>query len=262
MASSARSHRTCAPSPTSTPREEPWRNIRVDGSTISAKRTASVSARGVLLNIKMLDLTLVHVVSSMVVAFQCVANILACLPPQHDSSLHRSKQAAALCTDSHDPGGYQHVQLALCMSISGYLAARCACRDEERKRCARCASRGDCSQWPASGRLPRAVSCVGGAAPPPQPRAAVATTSSARRRVRGSRDSLNSAAPVCTLTLTHTHASQLRCLVARRRTHTTPSLRPARRLRSGVCALPCASRRRLSSLLFMGRPAVMGPPPL
>jgi hypothetical protein len=111
----------------------------VDGSTVSAKRTASVSARGVLLNIKMLDLTLVHVVSSMVVAFHCVANLLACLPPQHDSSLHRSKQAAALCTNSHDPGGYQHVQLALCKSISGYLAARCACRDEERKRRARCA---------------------------------------------------------------------------------------------------------------------------
>ena len=36
----------------------------------------------------------------------------------------------------------------------------------------------------------------------------MATTSSARRRVRGSRDSSNSAAPVCTLTLTHTHASQ------------------------------------------------------
>ena len=29
--------------------------------------------------------------------------------------------------------------------------------------------RGDCSQWPATGRLPRAVSCVGGAAPLPQP---------------------------------------------------------------------------------------------
>ena len=28
---------------------------------------------------------------------------------------------------------------------------------------------GDSSQWPATGRLPRAVSCVGGAAPPPQP---------------------------------------------------------------------------------------------
>ena len=28
---------------------------------------------------------------------------------------------------------------------------------------------GDSSRWPATGRLPRAVSCVGGAAPPPQP---------------------------------------------------------------------------------------------
>ena len=44
----------------------------------------------------------------------------------------------------------------------------------------------------------------------------MATTSSARRRVRGSRDSSNSAAPVCTLTLTHTHASQppaLHCFI-------------------------------------------------
>ena len=81
---------------------------------------------------------------------------------------------------------------------------------------------GDCSQCPATGRLPRAASCVGGAAPPPQPtRAAVATTSSARQRVRGSRDSSNSAR-----TCLHAHAH--------RRTHTRRSRLP--------CLLRCTVR--------------------
>jgi hypothetical protein len=134
---------------------------------------------------------------------------------------------------------------------------------------------GDCSQCPATGRLPRAASCVGGAAPPPQPtRAAVATTSSARQRVRGSRDSSNSARTCLHAHAhrrTHTRRSRLACLlrcthrrcsrrpVARRRKQATrASRRPARLARAQEC-VPSRRRHRLFGPL-MGHEMVRNAP--
>ena len=106
--------------------------------------------------------------------------------------------------------------------------------------------RGDCSQWPASlvgcrglflasGVLPlhrspglrwrpllrRVVGCAASATVRTRPHLSAHSRSHTRTR--------RSRLPCIAL-------FALRCPVARRRTHTTPSLRPARRLRSGICS--------------------------
>ena len=138
------------------------------------------------------------------------------------------RQQRQLCTAGEAcaaPAGPAHAHRRQWRSRRTDRAVKACCGDA-RAHCARVLHTscvlGDCSQCPATGRLPRAASCVGGAAPPPQPtRAAVATTSSARQRVRGSRDSSNSAR-----TCLHAHAH--------RRTHTRRSRLP--------CLLRCTVR--------------------
>jgi hypothetical protein len=65
-------------------------------------------------------------------------------------------------------------------------------------------ARSDCSQWPATGRLPRAVSCVGGAAPPPQPTSCGGDYFFGASE--GARQPRPRTRPACLHTLTRTHA--------------------------------------------------------